>query len=259
MAIIFPYVTGKFTAYEGDKITTTLSLAVRLNDDYTKEQPFGNIKVKIKEGDIKAVRNLSGYYLFTDLAAGNYNVVIESDVYFPEERPVDTLEFDTTGPASGDTSAKLKDVSKLQKDDVVEFHNPAGERERKSVTNIDVGTKTISWTGGLEHNFSVAGSTVRVLVVEIALKPKPSYRFPSSATLARGLVSNTGPVVNADVTVVAKTIETLTDEKGEFVLYFKGIKQEVITVEIKKGGNTKSVNTTVEEGKTKSLGIISFP
>jgi hypothetical protein len=96
-------------------------------------------------------------------------------------------------------------------------------------------------------------------VVEVTLKPKPSYPFPGNATLVRGLVSNGGPVVDADINVVGKTIETKTDEKGEFVLYFKGIKQEAITVEIKKGGNTKSVNTTIEEGKTVSLGIVSFP
>ena len=93
----------------------------------------------------------------------------------------------------------------------------------------------------------------------IILKPKPVYPFPVSATLVRGLVSNTGPVVKALVSVAGKTIETITDERGEFVLYFKGIKEEDITIEIRKDGNTKAVNTTIEEGKTISLGIIIFP
>ena len=93
----------------------------------------------------------------------------------------------------------------------------------------------------------------------IILKPKPVYPFPVSATLVRGLVSNTGPVVKALVSVTGKTIETITDERGEFVLYFKGIKEEDITIEIRKDGNTKAVNTTIEEGKTISLGIIIFP
>ena len=93
----------------------------------------------------------------------------------------------------------------------------------------------------------------------IILKPKPVYPFPVSATLVRGLVSNTGPVVKALVSVTGKTIETITDERGEFVLYFKGIKEEDITIKIRKDGNTKAVNTTIEEGKTISLGIIIFP
>lgn len=96
-------------------------------------------------------------------------------------------------------------------------------------------------------------------VDDTILKPNPVYPFPISATLVRGLVSNTGPVVNALVSVVGKTIETITDERGEFVLYFKGIKKEDITIEIRKDGDTKAVNTTIEEGKTISLGIIVFP
>jgi hypothetical protein len=85
-------------------------------------------------------------------------------------------------------------------------------------------------------------------VDDTILKPNPVYPFPISATLVRGLVSNTGPVVNALVSVVGKTIETITDERGEFVLYFKGIKKEDITIEIRKDGDTKAVNTTIEEG-----------
>ncbi|HWP92885.1 MAG TPA: carboxypeptidase-like regulatory domain-containing protein [Thermodesulfobacteriota bacterium] len=194
MAIIFPYVTSEFTAYEGEKIITVLSLAVRLIDDFTEEETIGNVKVTIKEGDIKAFKNLSGYYLFKDMNPGNYNFAVGSDFYLPEEMAVNLPQPDPKNP-----------------------------------------------------------------VVEVTLKPKPSYPFPRNATLVRGLVSDGNPVVDADVSVVGKTIETKTDEKGEFVLYFKGIKQEAITVEVKKGGNTKSVNTTVEEGKTVSLGIVSFP
>lgn len=194
MAIIFPYVTGKFTAYEGDKLTTILSLAVRLIDDFTERETIGSIKVTIKEGDIKAFKNLSGYYLFSDMNTGNYNVAVGSDFYLPEETAVNIPQPDPKNP-----------------------------------------------------------------VVEISLKPRPSYLFPSYATLVRGLVSDGSPVAKAEVEVVGKPIKTLTDEKGEFVLYFKGIEMENITVEIKKGGNTKSVNTTIEEGKTVSLGIVSFP
>jgi hypothetical protein len=97
-------------------------------------------------------------------------------------------------------------------------------------------------------------------VVEIEITPKPSYPFPVHATLVSGLVMGTSnPVVNAEVEVIDKTIKTITDENGEFVLYFKGIKNEVINIKINKGADTKIVPATVEEGKTVSLGIISFP
>ena len=67
MALSMPYVTDTFTAYSGDVITTNLSLAVWLTDEYTKEKPIGRVKVTLVEGEREAFRNLSGYYCFTDL------------------------------------------------------------------------------------------------------------------------------------------------------------------------------------------------
>lgn len=194
MAFITPYFTDKFTAYPGDTIITNLSLAVWLTDAYTGNEPFGHIKVMVREGDIRAVKNISGYYCFTDPATGNYTVSIESERYFPEETTVDTSALDSMNP-----------------------------------------------------------------VVVIELKPRPCYPFPDHATLVRGLVSNAAPVVNADVEVTGKSIKSITDERGEFVLYFKGIRTEAITINIKKGVDTKTVLATIEEGKTISLGIIHFP
>jgi hypothetical protein len=95
--------------------------------------------------------------------------------------------------------------------------------------------------------------------VEVILKPRPSYLFPDNSTLVRGMLSNTGPIAEASVKVTGKAIETTTDERGEFALYFKGIKKEDIVIEFKKNGNSRTVNTTIEEGKTASLGIITFP
>lgn len=194
MALVTPYITARFTAYLSDILTTHLSLSVWLIDEYTQMKPAGNIKVLIEEGNINAVKNLSGYYLFNDLIDGNYNLIIESDFYFPEETLVAVPCPDPKNP-----------------------------------------------------------------VIEITLKPRPSYPFPNNATLVRGLLSNAGPLADAAVKVIGKTIETITDERGEFILYFKGIKKEDITIEIKKNGDTKTVNATIEEGKTASLGIIIFP
>jgi len=194
MAFVTPNITDRFTAYLADILTTRLSLAVWLTDEYTQMKPAGNIKVLIEEGDINAVKNLSGYYLFNDLADGNYNIIIESDLYFSEEMTVAVPCPDPKNP-----------------------------------------------------------------VIEITLNPRPAYPFPNNATLVRGLLSNTDPIVNAEVSVLGKTIKSKTNEKGEFALFFEGIKKEDIAIEIKKDGTTKTVNATIEEGKTVSIGKITFP
>ena len=258
-----------------DKFTVRIKNGEKKIYDYSRKGPIGSIKVTIKEGNPKVVKNPSGFFIFTDLIESTYTVRIESDFYFPEERTVDTskikiddviLEFDNNGPAHGATSSVLSDVSKLQKDDIIEFHNPGGEMEQMIIANID--NHTIFWTGGLEHDFNDSGSTVLALknpVVTIAVTPRPSYPYSNNATLVRGLVvSNTGlntdPVVNAEVNVLNRIEQTKTDEKGEFALCFKEIKKnEDITIEIKKNENSKTIDSTLEEGKTISLGKIHFP
>jgi hypothetical protein len=100
----------------------------------------------------------------------------------------------------------------------------------------------------------------RPLLQVIKLNPLPSYPFPGTATLVRGTVKAALPVSGATVITVGGGEETVTDERGEFVLYYKGIrKSESKTIEIKKDGDGKNVPVTVQEGKTVSLGRIVFP
>lgn len=190
-----PYVTDKFTAYQGDVITTNLSFAVWLIDEYTEKRSLGHMRVIIKGENIKGISNINGYYIFTNLDTGTYEIEIVSDFYFTGE---ETINMATLAPK-----------------------NP---------------------------------------VVEVTLRPRPAYPFPDNSTLVRGLVSNADPIIGAEVGVTGKTIKTITDEKGEFVIYFKGIKTEDITIEIKKDTNTKNVPAvTIKEGETTNTGIISFP
>lgn len=272
MAFISPYITDKYVAYLGEVRSTGLSLAVRIIDDYTGKEPIGNIKVLIKEGNKKAIKNPSGYYLFNDLAGGNYTVSMESDYYFPEERTVDTskihtsditLEFDNSGPPAKATNTQLKAVSKLQDGDVVEFYNSGGQIEQRSITDIDVNNRTISWTRELKYDFSKKGSNVKVLkyiILEILLKPRSSYPFPGYATLVRGLVLNNHPVPDAIVKDVANSIRTKTDKNGEFVLFYKGIEDGTsIDIDIIKNSDSKHLtDIIITPEKTLFLSKILF-
>jgi hypothetical protein len=90
MALIKPFVTKKFTAYAGDTRTSTVSLAIWLVDEVTQQSAATAVTVSLKEITRKPIKNPSGYYCFTDLAAGNYTVVVEPDPmqsgwYFQEE------------------------------------------------------------------------------------------------------------------------------------------------------------------------------
>ena len=214
------------------------------------------------ERDIRPIKNPSGYYIFNDLPPGTYIVDIEPELYFNEERKVCILEFDTTGPAAKTKKIKLKDISELQDEDVVEFRNPSGDVEKR-VINVDPQSKEISWDEKLKYDFSEKESIVLVckyLETEIKLKPRPAYPFPGHATLIRGLVSNNDPVPDAIVKDVTNSMTTKTNKNGEFVLYYIGIKDGTdIDIEILKNSDSKQLtDITITPGKTLSLGKILF-
>lgn len=198
MVFSIPYETGQYVAYLEDILTTKLSFAVKLTDDFTKKETIGSIRVKIKEVDKKVIKNPSGYYLFTDLKAGNYTVNIDSDFYFPQEAFVDIESFP-------------------------DKKNP---------------------------------------IIEIVLIPRPAYPFSPNATLIRGVVRDAGnePIKVAQLKVIGRDMETISDENGSFVFYFSGIEnEEEVSIESQKNGNNRTINVTAKEFQTISAGVISLP
>jgi hypothetical protein len=117
-----------------------------------------------------------------------------------------------------------------------------------------------TYYNSVERTISLPYPDPKKPVETILLDPKPGYPFPQGATLVRGIVSITEPVADALVRVIEKDIETKTDAKGIFVLFFKKLKErkENIIIEIRKDSNTKVIPVTIEEGKSLSMGIISF-
>lgn len=63
------------------KTTLRLSLVISLMDEFTAKQPIGDIRVFIKDRDIKSIKNRSGYYFFLNLPDGQYKVCVESEYY----------------------------------------------------------------------------------------------------------------------------------------------------------------------------------
>ncbi len=111
-------------------------------------------------------------------------------------------------------------------------------------------------------------------VVDIVLKPAPPYHFPSNATLIRGHLEDSGGegIPGAVLRIKGRDNLTGTNDKGEFVIYLKGLKQnDVVTVNRKmlvkidgknpvleiKHRDYKNLTKTVEivEGTTTSLSI----
>ncbi len=198
MGFSTPYETNQYFADLDLVVTTKLSFALKLTDDLTKKGPIGNIKVKVQETEKKAMKNTSGYYLFTDLKAGTYTVRVDSDLYFSEEITVDISSFpDQKNPIS-----------------------------------------------------------------EIILIPRPVYPFSQNATLIRGVVRDAAkaPVKGAQLRVIGRDMETISDENGSFVFYLSGIEnEEEVIIESKKNSIARTINIAAKEFQTVSAGVISLP
>ncbi len=134
---------------------------------------------------------------------------------------------------------------------------------------------------GGEHFFDEEIENVRLEdldiqnpIVNVALSPKPSYKFPPSATLIRGIVKNPQGkgIDGALLGIKESSIRTRTAQNGEFVIYFKGLnKDNVIQSAEKKlvkinGKNPvleikhpdyrkKRMSIEVDEGRTTSLSV----
>nr|QNO51038.1 hypothetical protein EDLMLJLI_00031 [Methanosarcinales archaeon ANME-1 ERB6] len=107
-------------------------------------------------------------------------------------------------------------------------------------------------------------------VVNITLKPNPSYPFPPGATLIRGKVCDSAGKAVSGAKVKAKgwDVENKTRERGEFVLYFEPLTEdEIITeggkrfvkgdgdkiIHLEVDGVTEPIELEAEEGKTTSV------
>lgn len=112
-------------------------------------------------------------------------------------------------------------------------------------------------------------------IVNIILNPDPAYPFSPSATLIRGYLQTSKGIgiPEASLKVKGKDIETKTTEKGEFVIYFKDLKKDDVTIidgkrlvkikeknpvlEIKHPDYKKKTKSLeIEEGKTTSISVI---
>lgn len=69
-------------------------------------------------------------------------------------------------------------------------------------------------------------------VIDIILTPAPSYHFPTTATLIRGHLkdSKSRRISEAVVRIKGFDAKTRTNDKGEFVIYLKGLNKNNVVV-----------------------------
>ncbi len=258
--------TAKIDKIFLERHSTKLSLAVSLLDDYSKAKPIGRVEVSLKGRKEKPVKNLSSYYLFLDLLDDAYTVQVRSDYYFDEYSGTYLFSWENVPGDDSDRLLRfLVDDLDIDWAENAEIHKSDDGKtirifkdENSAEIKIDeVQEKaTLKISDGITHDLKVKSENGKLklykLVVNITLKPNPSYPFPSGATLIRGNVYDSAgeAVSDAKVKVRGKDVENKTTEEGEFVLYFGPFTEdEIIRVDGKKfvkGNGDKTLHLEVE-------------
>ncbi|MGE0825107.1 MAG: hypothetical protein AB7G75_04655 [Candidatus Binatia bacterium] len=218
------FATPRFTVYPGESHQHRLSLAVRVIDDVTSSAPSVAVRIQLKAKTnqvVKAIANHSGEYCFRDILDGEYTILVEPDIL---------LDYFYLKPP------------------------PQGQ-----------------WSNNFE--VPVTLPLPASPLVEVRLAPKPSYPFSRSVTLIRGKVVQ-GDKKEGLPGVIVRTqyeqfsgrdqtqridIETLTDDKGHFVLFFtrlpKKTQQVVLQAELT-GQQSDPMSVTIRESTVAKSEII---
>jgi hypothetical protein len=172
---------------------------------------------------------------------------------------VNLIDEFTNGRAIGNVEVSLKGKR------IESIRNPSGYHV---FLNIPQGSYTVQIQGG-EYYFDEKKDVELTYqnnspILNIILKPAPSYPFSPSATLIRGYLQTSKGIgiPEASLKVKGKDIETKTTEKGEFVIYFKNLKKDDVTiidgkklVKINEKNPVLEIDHSKYKKKTKSLKI----
>ncbi|OPX86537.1 MAG: hypothetical protein A4E53_02970 [Pelotomaculum sp. PtaB.Bin104] len=243
--------------YMIEQTHSQVSLALRLTDDFTATgQPVGKISVFVKDHSFKAIKTSSGYYVFSDLPADVYRVMIQAEYYFDQEQEIDTGALEllhpvvnmTLSPNPGypfpegatlirgmvfdQTEAGLPGVSAAasifqpEPEVTARIGSPAPEAGDMSIRLINI--KGSLQTGDYLVIKDANRSRTEFCQIATPLPANNSNPFNLTKPLKFKHSSNT-PLNRV---AVNDSVNTQTSEKGEYVIYFRTIKSDRFLTEL---------------------------
>jgi len=238
-----------------ESITKKLSAVIIPIDDFSGDRPHGRVRVTIEGCAVKPVKTPGGFYVFVKLLPGSYRFMIESDYYLPfsgelivsqdnAERPpvVDARLIPSVSyPFSSDCTLIRGSVSDkygqtvsgaLVKAGIL----PGSQRVLKlgKVNLISGNTMEVTLDNPLNaiERFNIleigtTGNKIETCRVRDVLKKEAEIE---SVLLQETLIySHKGHAVTL---LEVDAVETRSDEKGEFVLYFGSLSESTLNVKI---------------------------
>src|SRR5882672_3187081 len=225
-----PFITRHFVAYEGDSRISDVTLAVQVEDSFTRQPPQVGLNIKLKQlPTLRPLLGQSGFYCF-------------------EKRRIEIINGRPTTDQIPNGNYTL----------IVEPDLTSGNRY-----NLQPKVTGDPWTTTFERPIVLPMPDPHRPLEVVTLSPTPAYPFPPNATLVRGKVvqgaANVAEAVvstnyqetdpNDSTQIVSRHVETTTDREGEFVLFFKSLpaKTQTVTIKAVKGGAPASITKLITE------------
>lgn len=256
-----------------------VSLAVALADDFDIGGAViaDGLRVFLKENPVSAVRNFSGYFVFTNLPDNDYTVCVTAKNYFTTEVPVSLKLLD---PAEPVVTIRLKPKPA--------YPFPTGATLARGVVCDGQGSRIcgasvqavlagnimakLSSKGlhAQEDSMGVVSVTRRIYAGDTFLISDKTEADQEYCTVA-ATPELTNGIYTCKLTKLVQNnhnrgaalvpvVDTLTDEKGELVLYFRNTltKNFAANIIITYGEQKMQQEIQVAEGTTVSLGVVGL-
>jgi hypothetical protein len=254
-------------------------LAVSLEDEYRGDAgpiPDG-LNVYVKESLTPPIKNLSGYYVFTELAAKHHLICVESKYYFRERQMVNIMELDPNNPLV---------VLRLKPNPSYPFPNgvtlaravirntdgtPVRGADIKAVPLFGAVAKIASkGTSVGDESISLVGITRKVVSGDILLINDKDELKREYCTISEVADNNAGVRVcriadplkfeHAKGTTLAPVTSSLTNENGEMAICFRNTFQKKFAarLEINYNGCVQVTEANITDRAAISLGVILF-
>lgn len=257
-------------------VRTQFSWAVCLIDSCTGSPPKGTVSVRLEGVKNKPIVKEGGWYVFTELSAGAYTVVVESPWYLQSkhayvfegkssESSILTLVILPSPAYPFDENATL--VRFLLKDSqghTAPFHIITASVDDETCLKARIAGAAVNKG---DSQLSLAGLTGRICVGEQLYLQEDQEgqselcRISSVSSDGRSwLLEEPLRFDHERGTKVFPFVQTYSDSRGEAVLFFKHVKTDAFQVLITCSLNDSRLNktVTVTVGRNNSLGVLTM-
>ncbi|WP_432666848.1 hypothetical protein R9X47_10885 [Wukongibacter baidiensis] len=259
---------------EGSVIRKKVSFALRLIDDYDLQPVSSGVDIIINKELYRSIKKSGGYYIFTNLEEDDCEINIESEIYFKEKIEIDVSSLDPLNPLINIRLKKKPEYFSAQGATIVRFKliDEGNKPIVGALVEAFIDTKNY-YEGELSEACKKSEELVSIKKFYSEIQPGDTFYLNAGSGDNGEFVKvvnkkdDTKFVLNKPLLFdhskggkLIKAFISKTDEKGNGLIYFRGLLKKDIDIKINLSyfKSFKEVSTKVREGTLLNLKNITL-